>query len=58
MKLKGKDKVFSFNIFSNPKIIKVDENLFNVTTMAVIVILTIFFIMEVEVLLDLFSFYV
>ena len=47
IKLKGKDKVFSFNIFSNPKTVKVDENLFNVTTMAVIVILTIFFIMEV-----------
>jgi len=47
LRLKGKNKVFPFNFFGKRSLIKVDENLFNVTTMALIVILTIIFVMEV-----------
>ena len=47
LRLKGKNKVFPFHLFGQEKIIKVDENLFNVTTMALIVILTIIFVMKV-----------
>ena len=47
LRLKGKNKVFPFNLFGQARMIKVDENLFNVTTMALIVILTIIFVMKV-----------
>ena len=47
LRLKGKNKVFPFNFFGKRSLIKVDENMFNVTTMALIVIITIIFVMEV-----------